>query len=426
MKKANTFLPAELQDYLSRPQTSSASDGEVPLPPIVLPTGVVRANGVTSQTGLIARKPPQAHKAPPVVESAQSVSQESSTASEPTPLQVKRRSRLAEQAVEISSHDAWAAHRVGFAPSSLVQMTLPHREPPRDLAAWGRQQDNGRSLIIQPGFRLSEDADKAGNRAPIGLGYPFGSIPRLILAWVGREVVKTRSRTIYPGESLAGFMRELGITTSNGGERGTVGRVREQVRRLFAARIAIIDNIELINNDPNGTWAAAGFTLADSVETFWGTGTADFSQRSLFESKVVLSEKFFNELLRAPVPLDMRALAALKSSPMALDVYAFLTYRAFSTRSPIKISWQMLHRQFGAEADIGRFRQLFRAALEKVLAVYPQARFDARSATHLLLLPSPTHVRSRSPSARSKARTVADERGAHQEKARSGSGLDPA
>ena len=46
---------------------------------------------------------------------------------------------------------------------------------------------------------------------------PFGNFPRLILAWVCTEAVQTQSRVLILGDSLAKFMRELGVYSSGGG-----------------------------------------------------------------------------------------------------------------------------------------------------------------------------------------------------------------
>ena len=43
---------------------------------------------------------------------------------------------------------------------------------------------------------------------------PFGNLPRLILAWVCTEAVKTGSRELVLGKSLSGFMRSLGVYSS--------------------------------------------------------------------------------------------------------------------------------------------------------------------------------------------------------------------
>ena len=45
---------------------------------------------------------------------------------------------------------------------------------------------------------------------------PYGTIPRLLLAWVSTEAVRTQSRVLVLGKSLAGFMRALGIYNSGG------------------------------------------------------------------------------------------------------------------------------------------------------------------------------------------------------------------
>ena len=48
---------------------------------------------------------------------------------------------------------------------------------------------------------------------------PFGNLPRLLLAWVCTEAVRTQSRELVLGSSLAEFMRKLGISSDSGGSR---------------------------------------------------------------------------------------------------------------------------------------------------------------------------------------------------------------
>jgi hypothetical protein len=71
----------------------------------------------------------------------------------------------------------------------------------------------------------------------------------------------------------------------------------------------------------------------------------------------------------------MRALRALKRSPLALDLYAWATYTAFQTQKTGQsrsISWELLHEQVGGEyGDIKEFGRKARFALRKVQAVYP-------------------------------------------------------
>ena len=69
---------------------------------------------------------------------------------------------------------------------------------------------------------------------------PFGNMPRLLLAWVCTEAVRTQSRELVLGSSLAEFMRKLGISSDSGGSRGERTRLRNQIDRLFHAYVSLI------------------------------------------------------------------------------------------------------------------------------------------------------------------------------------------
>ena len=45
---------------------------------------------------------------------------------------------------------------------------------------------------------------------------PYGNLPRLLLAWLSTEAVRTQSRVVGSRKSLAEFMRALGIYNSGG------------------------------------------------------------------------------------------------------------------------------------------------------------------------------------------------------------------
>ena len=65
---------------------------------------------------------------------------------------------------------------------------------------------------------------------------PFGNIPRLLMAWVCTEAVRTQSRELILGSSLSEFMGKLGMD-SVGGART---RLRNQMRRLFNAHVQLV------------------------------------------------------------------------------------------------------------------------------------------------------------------------------------------
>ena len=65
---------------------------------------------------------------------------------------------------------------------------------------------------------------------------PFGNLPRLILAWICTEAVRTQNRELVLGKSLADFMRALGVYSTSGGK---YTRLRNQMKRLFGCSVSM-------------------------------------------------------------------------------------------------------------------------------------------------------------------------------------------
>src|SRR5580693_9077460 len=103
-----------------------------------------------------------------------------------------------------------------YLPRELVQVTLPHKNP-GNVAAWQRTNGN-LTVAIQAGWNI---ADKKS------YGYPYGTHPRLLLFWITTEAIRTKSRRLELGNSLSGFMAELGLSANTGrGKRGDAKRLR--------------------------------------------------------------------------------------------------------------------------------------------------------------------------------------------------------
>jgi hypothetical protein len=82
----------------------------------------------------------------------------------------------------------------------------------------------------------------------------------------------------------------------------------------------------------------------------------------------------------------------LKQSPLCLDLYIWLTYRAAYLKQPTVIPWAALAAQFGS--DYGRlrdFKEAFTTALQRVYVVYKDARFSVEE-QGLLIKPTLTHI----------------------------------
>ena len=70
---------------------------------------------------------------------------------------------------------------------------------------------------------------------------PYGILPRLLLAWVCSEAVRTQRRELVLGRSLYEFMHKLGMESHSGGARGDRTRLRNQMARLFGCSVTPID-----------------------------------------------------------------------------------------------------------------------------------------------------------------------------------------
>jgi replication initiator protein len=266
----------------------------------------------------------------------------------------------------------------------FAQTSLPYRDP-GSVAAWGRR-NGSLSLVVQPGY----DVDRDG--LPVPVGFPYGVIPRLLLSWISTEVVRTREQVLLLGESLSEFMCELGLVPT-GGKMGSITRLREQIRRLFKASIAVRYSGD--SSDVGIARDASRQTLIASEYELWWSAKGVANQPVLIPSYVRLTQEFFEEVITRPVPLNLTALRLLSGSPMRLDLYTWLTYRMSYLRRPTVVPWESLLFQFGSSASTKQARYKFRSDLTehlcRVLVVYREARVEVDE-RGVLLRPSPPHV----------------------------------
>ncbi|MBS0513917.1 MAG: pirin [Proteobacteria bacterium] len=293
--------------------------------------------------------------------------------------------RFVEQALAIQDVDPRDAHSLGYTARILTIATLPHRAQPGDHY---ERQNGGYRLIVQ---------------AMPGAGLPFGSYPRLLLSWLATEIVRTRRRELELGRSMAQFLDGLGLSRSGGRaasspegrarSAGTIWRLRRQIVSLFGARFVL----HHVGNTREGVEI---LPIGDRIQLWAGEGGLS---GTAFPSSVCVSEPFYEHVLRGPVPVDLRALRALKRSPLALDLYTWLTHRAFvqqqGGRAATAVPWSALQVQFGADYPLdsrGRadFKKAFLLAYRRVQLVYPAAHLDDQGST-LIVRPSVPHVRAR-------------------------------
>ena len=266
-----------------------------------------------------------------------------------------------DQLVEASEADA----DLGFMARLLALCSLP-RTNPGDQKEYIRR--NGPYTL--------------GMSAGINNKLPYGNLPRLLLAWVCTEAVRTQNRELILGRSLADFMRSVGVYDDGGAVRR---RLRNQMQRLFRS------HVELVYEDAHGS-RFVNSAIADSGEFWWDAKHPD--QPALWESKIELGEKFFHEVITNPIPLDLNILKAVKRSPLGLDLYLWLTYRTFALKRPLRLTWPLLYRQFGVDQAKGgnrrtvdNFRTDCLRELKKIKNAWPDLHYQTVKGA-LLLSPS--------------------------------------
>jgi hypothetical protein len=331
---------------------------------------------VPRNVGASLKPPPARDNRPAKAKPAKAVEAEKPT---PATIQAKpksgpltrRDSKLIEASALIAT-DAPNGEDMAFTHAVLCQVGLPRSK----VEGENFMRQSGSAWVnVQAGY-LDE-----GN-GPVLQPIPYGAMPRLALAWVSTFAKRNNTREIPIGDSASEFLRLLGQPTT-GGERGSFRTLRTQMHALAACRLQLGYKGRTYNGLP--------------VERFdaWQVNK-DTQQKALWPGVMLLSEGYFSELIANGVPLDNRALLALKGSALALDVYAWLAHRLYRIEGrPVILHWKSLREQFAQEYQ-GKdpdkdFKDAFLPQLKKALLVYPKAKVKQVTGG-LMLLPSPPPI----------------------------------
>lgn len=302
-------------------------------------------------------------------------------------LENKKLDNLIIEAIEIEREETRESGALGFMARVFIQATMPHRNP-GNIEAWGRE--NGAfSMVMQPGI-IKQDGEL------VRIGLPYGSIPRLLLAWVTAEAVKTKRPNLILGTSLSKFMFELGLVPT-GGRWGSITRLREQMKRLFSASVSFHYSGDIAENSGSTQTlelARTSFNITKSYQLWWDPKSPN--QAAFWNSEITLNRDFFDEITCCPIPIDMRVLKSIKQSPMALDIYCWLTYRMSYLKKATQIPWPLLQVQFGASyahdlQGVRNFKKAFQRELKKVKLFYSEAKVE-NGKYGLILKPSLNHI----------------------------------
>lgn len=245
---------------------------------------------------------------------------------------------------------------IGFLYSGWCQAALPHKKLPDDQV-WQIRSDYV-NMLVAPGHRSSE----SGPARVVGV--PYGSRARLIMFYVQSEALRSNSREVGLGRSMNHWLHKMGVPL--GGK--SIASIKDQADRIGRCTFTF-----------DGKGLKAG-TL-NRMTIFDKAIFSDFDdipgQGTLFPQVAKLSEQFFKQLTDHPVPLDEAAVRAISNNSMALDLYAWLSYRLHVLKATTPVSWPALKAQFGVAFESAfHFRATFKDNLRLALAVYRDAKVD--------------------------------------------------
>lgn len=262
---------------------------------------------------------------------------------------------------------------IGFLYSGWCQAALPHKRLADD-AVWKLQTERV-TLIVEPGRRNLPGDDT------VFVGVPYGSRARLILLYLQSEALRTDSRNIELGKSLNAWLVKLGIPV--GGK--SFKDVKEQADRLSRCRLTF-------HVQQGGR---AGLINQNIVDHAMFVSDDDSGQDSLFVEIARLSETFFEQLKKHPVPLEDAAIKAISNNSQALDLYCWLAYRLHALPAARTVSWPALYAQFGSSyKKLAHFKMRFIDSLKVATAVYREADVELEE-KGLILRPSKPPVAPR-------------------------------
>ena len=236
---------------------------------------------------------------------------------------------------------------------------MPYRDPGHDVRVWERRQ-GAVSLRVEAGAAQSPDSDEW-----VELGLPWGAKPRLILAYLNAEALRTGSPVVEIEGSLTAFVKRLRLDSHG----RNISLIKDQLARLAGSTIRLGIRAE----------GRALTIKRDIVSDFDLWFPKDERQRVLWPSMIKLSGDYFKSLQNHAVPLDDRAIAALSHSAMALDIYSWLAQRLHRVDpgKPQLVSWEAVKAQFGWHyKELRKFRQVFRKTLGEVATQYRAARIE--------------------------------------------------
>jgi hypothetical protein len=245
-----------------------------------------------------------------------------------------------------------ACQNLGFSSRPFVLCGLPIKCPPPGTLVHERR--NGQFVLLVTGHP--------------NYGLPWGQ-DRLVPLFLATLATRQQTRRIT-FSSAAEMLDTFGMQQGGSQYRRLIGAFQ----RIFGATI-------FFGTDTHGSMSPvvheARFNFMSEARIWY---SRDRDQQNLpgeCQNLIVLTEEFYREVLEHPIPTDLEAANALSSSPAALDLFTWLSYRCFVAKGEERIS---LFGEFGLANQLGcvrysrarRFRERLEQWLTLVQAMWPE------------------------------------------------------
>jgi hypothetical protein len=246
-----------------------------------------------------------------------------------------------------------------FSSRPFVLCGLPVRKPPAGQLMYERR--NGRFVLQITGHPT--------------FGVPFGQ-DRIVPIFLATLAVQQKSQTIR-------FRTAAEMLDTFGMHRGG-----KEYRRLVAAFERIFGATIFFGSDSMTGRARvvqrSRFNFLSEARIWYNRSPDQRVLGEEFENVIALSDDFYDEVVRHPVPNDLEAVKTLAASPAILDLYMWLSYRCFKAERAESIP---IFGEFGLANQLGsveysrprRFRAMLDQWLETIRAIWPDcpARISA-------------------------------------------------
>ncbi len=264
----------------------------------------------------------------------------------------KRKLRQAEaiQLVRITRGNR--AQNLGFASRPFVLCGLPVKRPATGVLLHERR--NGHFLLQVTGHP--------------SYGVPWGQ-DRLVPIFLATLAVRQQKQAIT-FRSAAEMLDVFGL--QQGGS---------QYRRLIASFQRVFGATIFFGTDTQREKAAvmhhARFNFMREARIWYSRDPNQTMLPGGFENEIVLSDEFFREVTAHSIPADLEAAKALSSSPAALDLFMWLSYRCFTAKDQERVP---VFGDFGLANQLGsadyarprKFRERLERWLDTVRVLWPE------------------------------------------------------